>query len=175
MAKSSCGSLPQNCQKKTLLLSEELASPFSLSVSPSWHTLRFPGRTGKVLTSCWRTAHQHWEGPGRGTVAHALTTTHWLAGSQMGRDSRLFSLSLITQTPTNQPTNRGRQEKRDHKRCVGRGGLSPRVETNTVVASVLLLTLGNHHFSRHPVLQYPETAGRCLDGLNFRWIERFCR
>jgi hypothetical protein len=100
------------------------------------YTRRFLDRTGTILTSCWRTAPHNTgndkggEGPGRGTVAHALTTTHWLA-PKWGGQSPLLSLS--NNTNTNQPTNRGRQEERDHKRCVGRGGLSRRVETQLLL------------------------------------------
>lgn len=102
----------------------ELLSPLSLSVSPSWDTLRILERTVTVLTSCWRTALQYWERPTwggawqGGTVAHALTTTHWLA-PKWGGQSPLLSLS--NNTNTNQPNNRGRQEKTGpQERCRSR-------------------------------------------------------
>jgi hypothetical protein len=70
-------------------MTEELPSPFSLSVSPSYDTLRFPVRTGSVLTSCWRTALQHWERQTWGGAwqgySSPCTDPYSLAGSQMGR------------------------------------------------------------------------------------------
>jgi hypothetical protein len=103
-----------------------------------------------------------------GTVAHVLTTTtHWLA-PKWGGQSPLLSLS--NNTNTNQPTNhprKTREEGPQEERCRSRWSIPE--SRNRVVASVLLLTLGNHHFSCHPVLDlfvYLETAGRCLDGLN---------
>jgi hypothetical protein len=69
-------------------------------------------------------------GPGRGTVAHALTTTHWLA-PKWGGQSPLLSLS--NNTNTNQPTNRGRQKRRGITRGVCRSRWSIPESRNRVV------------------------------------------